>query len=299
LSKMKIRNLVIWLYISFSVTIICTLYLIQGTQAATTLIPILALWLLVWLSSGGVKSYDGQKVIFTYGLILILLELLIGLWFWHLADLSDPSSPNSPIGKSSCASEVGPSFSLPYNPNGWYSKGPAYMFCPIKGGHWASVSNRNFTGYHASTGVEIDLSRPCLTTDTSCEFLATLRPQDYQSDLGSGISGGWLLGSTTLEKEPCPGVDRTAHDPITGTNGAGRHVCATCSMYMMLRGMEDLGIGLCNGVAHADNPYCFLCEDVSLHQSLVQRKWTSYLYFAHLIGGGVLVASRMYIHKSK
>lgn len=201
--------------------------------------------------------------ILIYGQVIVVACFLVSLWFMRFAAEADPSLvfSTSQHGKSSCTSKLFTNIA-PYNPHGSSWDGPFYGFCPYRTATWADRSDVSPIGFNKTVGNVFvpDLDYPCPVGST-CDYLATTRKQDYV-DGGSGLTGGFFIGKTITNVEPCPGVDMLEFNKF-GKLGKGKVICAHCSRYFFHEGIYPEG-ELCEDadVTH----FCHICKESSFNQ---------------------------------
>ncbi len=228
------------------------------------------LWSFVWICTAEKSAF----ILWAGMLLAIQIPLIV--FFWSFVAESDPALATSPCGKSSCSAQIGQD-AIPYNPNGWYTGIEHYLRCPYKDCRWGDSNGIHPIGYPLGTDGELNLTTPCVV-DTTCNWLATSRGEDYP-DPGKGLTKGYVPGTTTVEDiDVCPMVDYTRNK--------GKHVCSHCSLYMSVyHGFGD-DIGGCP--SSTENLMCFWCIDAT-RQTLNQRYWTFYVMLIHWCGSFLIV----------
>ena len=244
---------------------------------------IMTLWILLLFCVGPCRRLSSTKTLLCWGLaILIPLVILMTYRFYAFVAESDPASPTSPCGKSSCSNQQTQTF-FPYNPNSFAANPSGFSLqCPYYGCDWADANDQKFIGYAAETASPTtpNLTSPCTPGDASCAWLASSLPQDYP-DLGRGLRGGLVLGAEATDTTFCPNVDTTAYNSF-GTHGKGKVVCAICTASLTVNDGYQDNTAYCPA-GDPDNFLCGMCVDASLHQSLWHRKMTFWMFVAHTV----------------
>lgn len=297
-SETMLQELIFALWMIISIVFLIIFFNINQPYAAYGVITAIVYYSFIWICcSGDLHHEHGFKIVALFGFLLLIPQFL-GFWFLYARDReSNASFGESPCGKSSCSSKVGVDVTDTYNPNGWPSQTPPFMYCPHSHCRWADVNGESIIGYDEIPDATIDedninYTLPCTEGDESCAHLATQLKADYL-DPGKGIPGGWFRGVTTLETDFCPGVDPFKAHPVTSILGYGKHVCAVCSNYMYKNYKALFPVIAASTCSQdEDNYWCELCVPFSLYQTQHDR-WLSWvLYVTHICTCILLILGR-------
>jgi hypothetical protein len=253
---------------------IFTIIVAESHVGFYTWVILFILWCILWWCVIGKKKSDRYGFCVIGTCILVPIHIAIVAYFISFVYESDPSLPSSPLGKSSCSSELYVS-TVVYRPNSYYE--PVYkqlLTCPYVDGKWSDVTEENPIGYDASEEdpLKPDLTKPCNISVSSCAQLATQNEKDYP-DKGRGLAGGYRDGGTVLSLAYCPHIDLGRISSITGKRGVGMGICSVCYLYMK-KYYPHIAWPVpeqeCIDQLDEDNPNCFICQDPS-RQTLIQR----------------------------
>jgi hypothetical protein len=210
-----------------------------------------------------VKLIGDETFILIYGQVVVVFSFLVSVWFMRFASEADPSLSFSVSqhGKSSCTPKLF-NDKAPYNPHGSTWDGPLYGYCPYRTSTWADRLELSPIGFNKTIGNVFvpDTNYPC-SVDSACDFLASTRLEDYP-DKGSGLTGGFFVGKTIENVEPCPGVDMMEFNKY-GKLGVGKVICAHCSRYFFHEGIYPEG-ELCDDAELTH--FCHICKESSFNQ---------------------------------
>jgi hypothetical protein len=262
--------------------------------AAYVMLSYAIAWTITWCFCIGSWDDDRGKTLLTcLGLVFLVMQFSSAWAFNQFVAESDPASPHSVCGKSSCSSDEDQRI-LAYNPNGYYEYDPP--LCPYVDCYWADVNGLGIIGYHAVVGepTVANLTYPC-DGDESCASLATNQTKDYL-DPGTGVADGLHEGAQSTDTDMCAYVD-TVKMNEAGILGSGQKVCARCSRYLYDYYDYEEGL-LCNTTRNEEyGPSCSLCVVPGLRQVLKERRRVPELFYVfNFACAGLLIARRC--HKS-
>lgn len=185
--------------------------------------------------------------------VTFLLTLLFLQYNYHASNSSPaywvlrPLSLRTYAGTSSCTNNA--LAKLPYNPNSRLGYTDVFdvhtplAYCPLPGFRWADATNEPFTG--------TDLEYVFETTPRKCSVCMTpsRTTQDYEANLGRGLTFGLTQDSSITDTTLCPRLSRT----ITTQRavGEGLPICTTCTSRFSSSYPECL--------SHGRDLFCFLC----------------------------------------
>lgn len=281
--RLRMREVVFMFWLAFTLFMAFLALRFKSSNASYILLIIIIMWGLVWCRSGDYSLAPGKNSVACWGFIFIVMEFGVMYYYWVIAEFADPSSVHSPCGKSSCVPER--------NPNGWYKSEAPFMRCPYIHCRWGDVNELPIVGYYSSadSAIVANLSRPCVTGDTSCPSLASRIKADYP-DPGTCLVEDWFEGVTTLSTAMAPGVDQVAFNGVT--DGRGIHVCSSCSKYMYAKyNYGDSSYNNCPG--DVDDAGCELCVDTTMYQQQWERNGIYVLFMLHIGACVLLIVARL------
>ncbi len=164
---------------------------------------------------------------------------------------------NSLHGVSSCSSDSH-SHQVVYNPNGFNAvvdPSEAVTYCHYDGVRWADNSGVRFNGY-LDVG-SLFTSEPC----DGCVYAST-KKEDYDMNLGKGLSHGYYLGASVEDTVLCRGVEYVRSE--SGVMGRGKQICAVCTVNSFRKGLIDKTYG-CREYENSDAMCVFCPGHVMFH----------------------------------
>ncbi len=264
----------IWSILNLFVGIL-TIIIAESHSGFSLWVILFMLWCILWWCIGTRRSSENYSFCVIGSLVLVPIHIAIIVYFYSFIYESDPSLISSPIGKSSCSSDLYLS-TVVYRPNSWFR--PIYrqiLTCPYIDATWADVTEENPIGYAAlaDNPLQPDLNQPCNNiTDTSCAQLATQIEDDYP-DKGRGLANGFTDGVTVLSLDYCPHIDLGRISTKTGKRGVGMGICSVCYSFMK-KNYPHISWPVpeqeCIDQLDEDNHNCIICIDPS-RQTLIQR----------------------------
>lgn len=186
--------------------------------------------------------------------LLVLIPMLLvhdvhgsymsrGYWILRITD--------TPDGRSSCTKNI--KADSVYNPNGYsdeFDPKRAVTYCHYEGIKWADATAAKFTG----TDIELAFVDDRITACTVCDT-ATKHKEDYEMNLGRGLTHGYHLDAKVADTALCPGVSRRRNS--AGAVGVGDQICGTCTAWFARYGYIN-GTGGCRDYSSND-AFCSWC----------------------------------------